>query len=168
MRPHSFSLLLLATLLPALVTHADGRLAGIAIAPQGHPPRFEDYRTSTIFTGKPVPPKLTTAGARRFRTAIRTGAAEGPNFAGRYTLVSWGCGTACISLAIVDAATGRVVLPEIILSPAATELEDGFVFRKDSRLLIASGAETTRGYDRLYYLWEKNHLRLIRREHLES
>ena len=48
------------------------------------------------------------AHARRLRTMLRIGAASGPNFAGHYTPVTWGCGVACQEFAIVDAKSGRV------------------------------------------------------------
>lgn len=37
----------------------------------------------------------------------------GPNFAGRYIVVQWGCGTECIQYAIVDAKTGMIRQPPV-------------------------------------------------------
>ena len=53
-------------------------------------------------------PVIKTAEARRFRTMIREAAAKGPNFAGHFTVAEWGCGAGCVSVAIIDAATGSI------------------------------------------------------------
>jgi hypothetical protein len=95
----------------------------------GHP-RYEDYPASVSFRGQPASVDLASAeGAARFRTRLRAGARQGPNFAGAYTIVTWGCGTSCQSGTIIDARTGRVWwLPE--------SLTRGVDFRLESRLLV--------------------------------
>ena len=144
--------------------------AGTAIDERS--PRFEDYPVWRIFTGKPASPKLTTPELRRFRTRLRMGAREGPNFAGHYTVVVWGCGSSCLSVAIVDAMSGEVFFPD--LSAPLTEivagiaLEEGTGYRKESRLLITTEDGGREGYDRYYYIWEKSRLRRIKREHVSS
>jgi hypothetical protein len=77
-------------------------------AADGRFPRFLDYPASDIFSGKPVPPKLVRPADRLFRSQIRDGAAKGPNFAGHYSIVKWGCGSQCVSFAVVDAKNGEV------------------------------------------------------------
>ena len=69
-------------------------------------------------------------GASRFRTRLREGAAKGPNFAGHFTVVTWGCGSSCQEHAIVDAQTGKVAFP----IPRPTS--NGLCFRLDSNLII--------------------------------
>ncbi len=138
-------------------------------------PRFEDYAVSSTFKGKPAAPDVKTqARARRFRTMLRQGAAQGPNFAGHYTIVGWGCGTACVELAIVDAKTGRVVFPPGIryvdvnfveLGPNEPEPEIlPLRYRLDSRLLIVVGApeedDSRRGVT--YYTWDGVNLKKLR------
>src|SRR5947208_3010419 len=87
----------------------------------GKLPLFGDFPSKGLFHGKPAPPILRTAGQRLFRTRIREAAKGGPNFAGHYTIVEWGCGTSCISVAISDTETGMVYegpfgqLPKAIL-----------------------------------------------------
>jgi hypothetical protein len=98
-------------------------------------PRFEDYPARGTFTGPPAPVDLASAaGARRFRSALAEGARKGPNFAGRYTYVQWGCGSPCQSFAIIDARTGRVTFGPHSLSVGAA-------YRLDSELLIANPPE---------------------------
>jgi len=78
--------------------------------------------------------------ANSFRTQIREGLASGPNFAGHYTVVEIGCGTACQNQVIVDLHTGRIVAWE------ATET--GASYRLDSSLLILnSDVKACKGID---------------------
>jgi hypothetical protein len=87
-------------------------------------PRFEDYPVSPTFSGKPANPSFKTAEQRRYRTRISEGVAggkgvwsgswkdaknrQGPNFAGHYIVIRWGCGSDCLMMAIVDAETGKI------------------------------------------------------------
>jgi hypothetical protein len=71
-------------------------------------PVFSDFPAQQNFTGIPAMPMLRTAGQRLLRTQIREAARKGPNFAGHYTIAEWGCGTSCVSLAVIDAETGVV------------------------------------------------------------
>jgi hypothetical protein len=139
-------------------------------SPQGKPPRFEDFPVPKIFRGKPARPLLSTPDARAFRTHLREGAKEGPNFAGHYTIVGWGCGTGCEHFAIIDAQTGRVYFSDT-LSTATYNLvenieEAGLKYRLDSKLLILVGspgeaAEAENMVGTFYYKWENNRLTLI-------
>jgi hypothetical protein len=128
-------------------------------------PGFEDFPATEVFTGRTAPVDLRSRRARLFRTTLRQGAAAGPNFAGRYTIVGWGCGTSCISFAIVDAKTGRVFFPpgidvlsmdHVDVNPDEPDPQfTGLRYRLDSRLLIVLGApnedESREGI--MYYLW---------------
>jgi hypothetical protein len=127
--------------------------------------RFETYAVSDTFRGKPVPVDLTSAPhARRFATVLRQGAASGPNFGGHFTIVTWGCGTSCEQLAIVDAASGRVWFYN-------RTLEVGAQFRLGSALLVDgppedwySAWESVRLPNRaftFYYRWTGHRFELI-------
>jgi hypothetical protein len=95
-------------------------------------PLFTSYKVPQTFKGKPAPVNLRShPKARVFRTALREAARKGPNFAGHYTVVEWGCGTECQAFAIVDANNGRVHFPEIGLRLSAD-------FRRDSALFVAN------------------------------
>lgn len=93
---------------------------------------YDDFRrhpVREIYHGVPAPVELDShPQARQFRTRLSEGAKHGPNFAGHYTVVEWGCGTNCQQLAVVDARSGRV-------SDWLTS-ELGSDYRLDSRLLI--------------------------------
>ena len=68
--------------------------------PQSYP--FARYPAQGLYKGGPVPPKLTSPTQHQFRTVLRKGAQKGPNFAGHYTVVEWGCGSNCVVFAVVD------------------------------------------------------------------
>ena len=94
-------------------------------------PRFEDYPATNTFRGKPAAPRIDSAKyGRTFRTRLREGARQGPNFAGVFTIVIWGCGSSCQHVAVIDARTGR-------LSQQILPTSNGVEYRLDSRLLIA-------------------------------
>jgi hypothetical protein len=94
-------------------------------------PRFQDYPAQVRFRGRSAVPDFNSdPSARQFRTVIRTAAARGPNFAGAWTVVIWGCGTSCQSGVMVDARSGQIIdLPQ----PFTRDAD----YRRDSRLLVA-------------------------------
>jgi hypothetical protein len=134
-------------------------------------PRFEDFSEVAPFSGAPTPADLKSSSeARRFRTQLREGVAGGPNFAGAFTLVTWGCVTSCQSIAVVSAANGGV-----IFAPFVSEL--GQSFHRNSRLLVVNPpAEVARYLNDVggcagpnpptwlatrYYEWAGNQFKLV-------
>ena len=98
-------------------------------------PKFEDYHAAETFTGTPA--AVVTAGsklAQTYRTRLREGAGKGPNFAGQFTLVSWGCGAGCQDWAVVDARSGKVF-------DAMLRTSVGAEFQRDSRLVLVDTAK---------------------------
>lgn len=73
--------------------------------------------------------------ARMFRTKINEALAMGPNFAGHYTVATWGCGSGCQEHAVVDAKTGN-----IISFGLTTEM--GVKYYPNSRILITNPKES--------------------------
>jgi hypothetical protein len=138
------------------------------------PPKFEDYPVNEKFRGEPASVKLTTPRTRMFRTMIREGAKEGPNFAGHYTLVIWGCGSDCKGFAIVDARTGNAYCFAEVLGVTTMPFQQlpSLDYRIDSKLLVVRGWRfQQRGKavgGEYYYKWESNRLKLlysVRRDH---
>ena len=130
-------------------------------------PRFDDFPTSRIYKGVPAPVDLSSnPTARSYRTRLRQGARKGPDFAGHYTVVSWGCGSNCESIAIVDALSGRVY--------DGIGDERGADFKINSDLMISDPAYPPGGTaygdnptDKLpvrYYLWNDDKFKLIYEE----
>lgn len=103
-----------------------------------------------------------------FRTRLRQNAKEGVNFAGHYTLATWGCGSDCHSLAIIDAKTGTVYFSPLIsfVGGQLFQEEDRLQFRKNSRLLVVAGAKDDEEIGKFYYEWKSNRLRLLRKTEL--
>lgn len=129
-------------------------------------PRFEDYPIGEIFKSAAAAPILATKEERYYRTVIRQGVNKGwgvedgstghekvgggPNFAGRYFIITWGCGSPCLMAAIVDARSGRVFPPPFHHGPGDSYFQVPWAFsekalgyRLGSRLLIANICETT-------------------------
>jgi hypothetical protein len=94
-----------------------------------------------------------------------------PNFAGFYSVVAWGCGSSCVSFAIVNRKTGRVIFPDRISNVSGVDLNaDDFLpnantgywglrFRLNSRLLVLVGAinEDEKRQGAFYYVMENDH-----------
>jgi len=95
------------------------------------------------YKGKPAPPKLTTRSQREFRTLLRQGAQKGPNFAGHYTVVEWGCGSNCVVFAIVDAANGKVYDRD--MPPINDQYPCGLLYRLESRLFVVEKSSAPNG-----------------------
>jgi hypothetical protein len=111
-----------------------------------------------------------------FRTVIREAAKKGPNFAGHYTIADWGCGTACESLATIDAESGAVFdgpfgkLPKAALYYGSNVDEDktDLFYRLDSRLLVARGCPNFTACAEYYYEWTGARFRLLAHTPMKS
>jgi hypothetical protein len=161
-------------------------------------PRFEDYPVSEVFAQTPHLPILVTSEQRMFRTRIREGVEKGwgvwingewskeqnkpgPNFAGHYIVIAWGCGSGCIRMAMSDAETGTVynpppvsdgelALPMLVFpnsAGGAAETE----YRRNSRLMIVRATPHADRSDAVpyayYFLWQDKRWRLLRRVAVE-
>jgi hypothetical protein len=131
-------------------------------------PRFEDYPVREVYRGPVARVRLDSGRARMFRTRLREDSRGGPNFAGRYTVVVWGCGTGCAQMGVVDARTGQVYFPpvEYMDIPDMEDAESrSRVFRLDSRLLVITQYhyDTQRTYTAYYYLFGGGRFRLLRK-----
>ena len=143
-------------------------------------PRFQDYPVTEAFTGAPAEPTFATTEQRRFRTRIRNGVSKGagvwngswkdpiksagPNFAGHYYVIRWGCGSNCLMMAVVDAQNGKVHGPP--LSGEGTELyvpmdimsDVEIDFRRDSSLMVLHNAckDARRECGIYYFNWRND------------
>ena len=112
--------------------------------------------------------------ARSFRTRLSEALHRGVNFAGHYVVAGWGCGTGCISGAIIDARTGNVFWPEQfnamgVLYSEGEYANEPVAYRKNSRMLVISGIPGQAKDDApdkpsgiYYYEWKNNRLRQIK------
>lgn len=105
-------------------------LSATSLAQTKTSPRFEDYPSPVVFSGRPAPVVLSSARyGRTFRTRLRNGAQKGPNFAGAFALVTWGCGSSCQVSVVIDTRTG-------VLSRQMLRTTHGLEYRRDSRLVL--------------------------------
>lgn len=81
--------------------------------------------------------------AKLFQTTITEQSSEGPNFAGHYTVATWGCGTECQGFAIVDAITGEIVEYEPSIDHQVSE---GLSHGLDSNLLVLNPKSNDQEY----------------------
>lgn len=161
-------------------------LMDMAVA-QSPPPRFEEYPVAETFKGQSAAPVPITPQQRMYRTRIREGVTDGrgvwtgswkdpkrrpgPNFAGHYFVIRWGCGSDCLMMAIVDAKTGKVYSPP--LSGVGTELylpmdpmsDREIDFRPNSSLMVLRNAcKNARKECGVYYFnWENDRFSLVKR-----
>jgi hypothetical protein len=129
---------------------------------------FEKYPANDIFRGKPATPQINSTEARKYRTRITNGATRGPNFAGHYNIISWGCGTSCGVYVIVDAKTGDVYWPPEI-SRGVNLGVAGPEYRLKSTLLVLANCPPPDVYgykscDRKFYNWNGSQLILPKTE----
>jgi len=143
-------------------------------------PKFEQF-LAVLWSGPNAAPNLhSDARTKMFRSQLRHWAKEKPNFAGHYILATWGCGTDCTQIAVIDAITGKIYHPPGASTNAAVNVHHSFLqggdlwhatgaieFRPDSRLLILVGMPEERVENRgiSYYVWEKNRFKRIRFVH---
>jgi hypothetical protein len=146
----------------------------IMVAKVVNPPRFQDFPASSATITKVAPVRLGSSKARLFRTVLRDGVAKGPNFAGHYAVVVWGCGASCSDLALVDTKSGEVHFDsnarDIYTGHVEDEPDEVSVqfwaarFQLNSRLLIVVGMpnedESRDGVT--YFDWTGSRLKLLR------
>ena len=142
-------------------------LTGTALFLFAQIPTFGDFRTPEIFKGQAAKPVLRTARQKRFATQIRRQATLPANFGGHYKIAQWGCGSQCVSIAIVDLKTGGVYNgPFLILGygiPYKYEGgDDELQYEPSSRLLIARGCPEDKNCGTYYYEWKDDHFNQIR------
>ena len=162
---------------------------------QSHEPLFEDYPVHEVFTDKPAAPILVEPWAKHYRTRIREGVTKGyevrdrggqiiegkgPNFAGHYIVLNWGCGTGCLMMVIVDGKTGHVYPPPLaggkdgdgqIALPSIGLGYGYFEYRLDSSLFVmessCKGRPGVDGFDwrvqNSYFVIGASGFKLVRR-----
>lgn len=122
----------------------------IAISDSKKVPKFEDYPVNKVTTQRLKAVNLRShPRARRYRTRLREAIGKSPNFAGQYVVVSWGCGTVCQEVALIDVNSGHVYF-------ASFATAWGSAFKVDSYLFIESPpANVPYPFRSIYYLWDE-------------
>jgi len=127
-------------------------------------PIFSEYQIKNQYRALSANPRI-TGHWRKFRTRIREGAANPPNFAGAFRIVKWGCGSDCIMFALIDLRDGSIYDPpfdSLWLDAYAVYgwYGKGLVFRPDSSLLIVDGCPTEKCAT-YYYEWTGTSFKLV-------
>ena len=130
-------------------------------------PRFASFPARVEKLGRPAAVDIRSdRKARTYRTMLRDGAKAGPNFAGHYTIVSWGCGSSCVQWAVVDGRSGKVHFEPAVETVDATHVDpdEPLEFHRDSRLLIVLGAPNEEGAREgvSFYEWSGKSFNLLK------
>ena len=146
--------------------------AELQAGPPGVRPRFEDFAVKTIYRGIPAAPKLVTEDQKMFRARIRAAAKAKVEFAGHYTIPSWGCGTGCNDYVVADSITGAIYDGLYVVDLPSAWLEEHehgeakrMEYHPHSRLLKINGCPGERDcgfYD--YEMVDGKGLRLLRKD----
>lgn len=81
--------------------------------------------------------------AKLYQTNIADQVATGPNFAGHYTVATWGCGTECQGFAIVDNKTGDIIKYQPVIEFRASS---GLSYSINSNILIFNAKSYNQDY----------------------
>jgi hypothetical protein len=130
-------------------------------------PGFEDYLVREIYGGPAAKPRLGTRTQHEFENQIRNQAQSPPNFAGAYKIVEWGCGSSCVSIALIDLRTGDVSDGPFRILGYGRRLRyeggaDELEYRPSSSLLIARGCPDDRACGTYYFELAGSRFALLR------
>lgn len=131
------------------------------------PPTFSDFPASVVKATARQINLSSHPKARMFRTNLRESLSEGVDFAGRYIVATWGCGTDCQGGAIIDGKTGNVFFPKQLQGTSLGSgdfAEEVVEYKENSRLLIINGypGGGDGKYGIWYYEWTGTTLELLK------
>jgi hypothetical protein len=121
---------------------------------------FAKYPAKLTSHGHPAKPNLSDPAARLFRTQLRRGAAQGSVFAGHYAVAMWGCGMGCLSFAVIDSVTGRVIFFPGTIS-GFIEHGEKLTFKLDSRAVHVIGSINEADPADRWYVWNGRTFHLL-------
>lgn len=129
-------------------------------------PKFSDYKvlvTKDFNDSVRLNTKLKRT--KQFKTVLSGSLSEEPNFAGRYVIATWGCGSSCQSHAIVNKLTGVVFWPSEIESTSSLFScdKDMLEFMVSSNLLVVNNPSFDGMVIQSFYEWKNHALIRIRK-----
>jgi len=125
-------------------------------------PRFDDFPVKEAFKGKPAKVKIVSPQDHKFATRLRELSGQLPNFAGHYTLASWGCGSSCIQTVAIDAKTGNVVWLPFTVCCWDVDINEPIEFKRNSSLIVVHGSRNEAGGGVYYYRLEQSGFVLVK------
>jgi hypothetical protein len=141
-------------------------------------PNFDKYSVQrTFFVPAPLDLNSNPIGDQ-FKTKITETYTEKPNFAGQYTIASWGCGASCGAFVVIDNTTGKIYGDYISEKLTDGGSSYGMDFNVDSNLIIINPSQESNPdyfkdmdeyikenlkkekdlYPTKYFKWENNEL----------
>lgn len=114
------------------------------------PPAFSSY-PAKIFTGRSAKARIATDDDKRYATQLHRLSGQKPNFAGHYSLATWGCGASCVMAVAMDDKTGKTVWLPFTVCCWNENILDPLEYRRDSRLLIVHGSRNESGMGDYFY-----------------
>lgn len=93
---------------------------------------------------------------KQFKTVLKGYLQGQPNYAGKYIIATWGCGSSCLRHAIINKNTGYVFWPEeIYVTFNLFKCDKNTLeFREDSNLLILNTPDLHGKVIQKFYLWK--------------
>jgi len=148
-------------------------LALSALCQNSVPPSFGTYPVTVEKARARSINFKNNAPARTMRTRLFEALGGGVNFAGHFIVAGWGCGTGCISGAIIDARNGNVYWPLPLYAlgvwyDGQNYVDEPVAYRKNSRLLVLSGSpgvkddQKEKPSGKYYYEWTGSDLKLLK------
>ena len=99
----------------------------------------EAFRINESYRGRMAPlMESSHAEGTKYRTALLNGLKQGINFAGKYTVVTVGCGTTCQEHFVVDRENGEII--------DKVQSSIGAQFSSDSRIFIVNPPDSSLNY----------------------
>jgi|AraplaMF_Col_mMF_1032025.scaffolds.fasta_scaffold01330_10 hypothetical protein len=108
----------------------------ISIGTSFRKPDALNFPVDQVYRGKTAKPDFTgdREDFKNFRTRIRKGMAEGPDFAGEFSVIQFGCGTGCSMVIVANNKTGR---PYSFPRGGEDNMYLTLKYKLDSRLMVA-------------------------------
>ena len=132
---------------------------------------FDQYKVqpiATLRTDQAIVAKDAAFDRRRLAEEIKLAAKKGPDFAARYVIVQWTCGSWCANSVIADVRTGKQYVPPfagVVGCERITGEHETIERRADSRLIIVRGRLETSDGDgpcgTFYYVWQRNRAQVV-------
>ena len=106
---------------------------------------FDCYPAGPVFKGGRAPLRLRDAHSRRFASALADAADGSVDFGGHYVLAEIGCGSGCITAAVIDAKTGHVFWFPDTISNWPKVSQEPIEYTAASRLIVIHGQLNEKG-----------------------
>lgn len=138
----------------------DGSSTPVSL-PSSAPFQFDQFAVNAIHKGATRLPDFSGAqkAYRTYRTRIRNGMRQGPDFAGRYSVIQIGCGTGCSFVYIGNNSTGKVY---DFLRGGDENVYLNLLYRIDSNLLVSQWSDFKKCFIEYFY-WSGDKFTLLKK-----